>query len=164
MTKTDLRKLAAAGLCICILTGCGSNSDVKPETSKPAVSSGANAENTKDSSETGTNDLLDFAQMLGTVLEFTDSGCSVSQAKEYDGGAGLIEDAAGAENKDNGVSVTYNSGCEFVIATVNAQYGVTNVTTGSISDVKKQSKVYLYGEFADTLHFNASKVVIAHWE
>ena len=37
---------------------------------------------------------------------------------------------------------------------------VTNITTGSISDVKKQSNVYLYGEFSDTLHFNATKVVI----
>ena len=27
--------------------------------------------------------------------------------------------------------------------------------------VKKQSNVYLYGEFADTSHFNATKVVIA---
>ena len=66
--------------------------------------------------------------------------------------------------KENAVSVTYNPDCEFVIATVNAQSGVTNVTTGSISDVKKQSEVYLYGEFADTNHFNATKVVIAHWE
>ena len=69
------------------------------------------------------------------------------------------------ENKDNAVSVTYNPDCEFVIATLSKQSGsVTNVTTGSISDVKKQSSVYLYGEFADTNHFNATKVVIARWE
>jgi len=68
------------------------------------------------------------------------------------------------ENKDNSVSVTYNPDCEFVIATVSAQSGVTNTTTGSISDVKKQSEVYLYGEFSDTNHFNATKVVIARWE
>lgn len=49
--------------------------------------------------------------------------------------------------------------------TLNKQLGsVTNITTGSISDVKKQSDVYLYGEFADTLHFNATKVVVARWE
>ncbi|HBF8724175.1 TPA: chitinase, partial [Clostridioides difficile] len=54
--------------------------------------------------------------------------------------------------------------CEFVVATLNKQSGVTNVTTGSISDVKKQSEVYLYGEFADTNHFNATKVVVARWE
>ena len=72
---------------------------------------------------------------------------------------------AGLENKDNAVSVTYNQDCEFVVATLNKQLGsVTNITTGSISDVKKQSNVYLYGEFSDTLHFNATKVVIARWE
>ena len=85
-------------------------------------------------------------------------------SKEIEGGAGIKSEAAGLENKDNAVSVTYNPDCEFVIATVNAQSGVRNVTTGSISDVKKQSNVYLYGEFADTSHFNATKVVIACWE
>ena len=89
---------------------------------------------------------------------------SVSQAKEIEGGAGIKSEAAGLENKDNAVSVTYNPDCEFVVATLNKQSGVTNVTTGSISDVKKQSNVYLYGKFADTSHFNATKVVIARWE
>ena len=82
-----------------------------------------------------------------------------------DFGAEVIKiEAPGMEKKENAVSVTYNPDCEFVIATVNAQSGVRNVTTGSISDVKKQSEVYLYGEFSDTLHFNATKVVVARWE
>ena len=98
--------------------------------------------------------------MRGSVLEFTDNGCLVNQAKDIEGGAGIKIEAPGMEKKENAVSVTYNPDCEFVIATVNAQSGVTNVTTGSISDVKKQSEVYLYGEFADTNHFNATKVVM----
>ena len=61
------------------------------------------------------------------------------------------------EKKENAVSVTYNPDCEFVIATVNAQSGVTNVTTGSISDVKKQSEVYLYGEFDRHTSFQCNK-------
>jgi len=97
-------------------------------------------------------------------LEFTDNGCLVNQAKDIEGGAGIKIEAPGMEKKENAVSVTYNPDCEFVIATVNAQSGVRNVTTGSISDVKKQSEVYLYGEFSDTLHFNATKVVVARWE
>ena len=148
MQKTNISKLVAVGLCICTLMGCGTNSDVKPDTSKPLVNS----------------NLLDAADMQGSVLEFTETGCSVSQAKEIEGGAGLIAEAEGMENKDNAVSVTYNQDCEFVIAALNIHSGVTNVTTGSISDVKKQSEVYLYGEFADTLHFNATKVVIARME
>lgn len=165
MKKTNISKLVAVGLCICVLTGCGASPDVKPDTSKPAVNSNTNEENIKGSSESGTNDLLDSAKMSGSVLEFTDSGCSVNQAKDIDGGAGLKMEAEGMENKDNAVTVTYNPDCEFVIATVNAQSGgVTNVTTGSISDVKKQSNVYLHGELSDTLHFNATKVVILRWE
>lgn len=156
MQKTNISKLVAVGLCICALTGCGTNPDVKPDTSKSIVNSNTNEENT--------NDLLDAADMQGSVLEFTETGCSVSQAKEIEGGAGLIAEAEGMENKDNAVSVTYNQDCEFVIAALNIHSGVTNVTTGSISDVKKQSEVYLYGEFADTLHFNATKVVIARME
>ena len=154
MKKTNISKFVAVGLCICALTGCGASPDEKPDTSNPIVNSNTNEE----------NDILESANLIGSVLEFTDNGCSVSQAKEIEGGAGIKSEAPGLENKDNAVSVTYNPDCEFVIATVSAHSGVTNVTTGSISDVKKQSNVYLYGEFADTNHFNATKVVIACWE
>ena len=161
MKKTNISKFIAVGLCICALTGCGASPNEKPDTSNPIVNSNTNEENTNGSSENKGNDILESANLRGSVLEFTDNGCLVNQAKDIEGGAGIKIEAPGMENKDNAVSVTYNPDCEFVIATVNAQSGVTNVTTGSISDVKKQSEVYLYGEFADTLHFNATKVVIA---
>ena len=161
---SDVQKGENVGLCICALTGCGASPNEKPDTSNPIVNSNTNEENTNGSSENKGNDILESANLRGSVLEFTDNGCLVNQAKDIEGGAGIKIEAPGMENKDNAVSVTYNPDCEFVIATVNAQSGVTNVTTGSISDVKKQSEVYLYGEFADTLHFNATKVVIARWE
>lgn len=164
MKKTNISKLVAVGLCICALTGCGASPDVNPDTSNPSVNSNTNEENTNGSSQNEKDDLLNSADMQGEVLEFTETGCSVNQAKEIEGGDALKSEAEGMENKDNAVSVTYNQDCEFVIATVNAQSGVTDMTAGSISDVKKQSNVYLYGEFTDTLHFNATKVVIARWE
>ncbi len=164
MKKTNISKFIAVGLCICALTGCGESPDEKPDKSNPIVNSNTNEENANGSLENKGNDILESANLIGSVLEFTDNGCFVSQAKEIEGGAGVKIEAAGMENKDNSVSVTYNPDCEFVIATVSAQSGVTNTTTGSISDVKKQSEVYLYGEFSDTNHFNATKVVIARWE
>jgi ABC-type antimicrobial peptide transport system permease subunit len=164
MKKTNISKFIAVGLCICALTGCGASPDEKPDTSNPIVNSNTNEENANGSSENKGNDILESANLIGSVLEFTDNGCSVSQAKEIEGGAGIKSEAAGLENKDNAVSVTYNPDCEFVVATLNKQSGVTNVTTGSISDVKKQSEVYLYGEFADTNHFNATKVVVSEAE
>ena len=158
MKKTNISKLIAVGVCICTLTGCGASPDEKPDTPNPIVNSNTNEENKG-------NDILESANLIGDVLEFTEDGCLLKQAKEIDGGAGLQMEAPGMENKDNAVSVTYNPDCEFVIATLSKPSGsVTNVTTGSISDVKKQSSVYLYGEFADTNHFNATKVVIARWE
>ena len=164
MKKTNISKFVAVGLCICTLTGCGASPNEKPDTPNPVVNSNTNEENTNGSSE-NKGDVLESANLTGRVLEFTDNGCLLKQAKEIDGGAGLQMEAPGMENKDNAVSVTYNPDCEFVIATLSKQSGsVTNVTTGSISDVKKQSSVYLYGEFADTNHFNATKVVIARWE
>ena len=155
MKKTNISKFVAVGLCICALTGCGASPDEKPDTSNPIVNSNTNEENANGSSENKGNDILDSANLIGSVLEFTDNGCLVNQAKDIEGGAGIKIEAPGMEKKENAVSVTYNPDCEFVIATVNAQSGVRNVTTGSISDVKKQSEVYLYGEFSDTLHFNA---------
>ena len=165
MKKTNISKFIAVGLCICALTGCGASPNEKPDTSNPIVNSNTNEENTNGSSENKGNDILESANLRGSVLEFTDNGCLVNQAKDIEGGAGIKIEAPGMENKDNAVSVTYNPDCEFVVATLNKQLGsVTNITTGSISDVKKQSDVYLYGEFADTLHFNATKVVVARWE
>lgn len=165
MKKTNISKFIAVGLCICALTGCGASPDVNQDTSTPTVNSNVNVKNINGSSENGNNDLLNSADMQGSVLEFTDTGCSVNQAKEIDGGAGLKTEAEGMENTDNAVTVTYNPNCEFIVATLNEQSGtITNVANGSISDVKKQSEVYVYGEFADTLHFNAAKVVIARWE
>lgn len=163
MKKTNISKLAAVGLCICALTGCGASPDEKPDTPNPVVNSNTNEENINGSSE-NKGDVLESANLIGDVLEFTEDGCLLNQAKETDGGASMQIEAPGMENKDNAVSVTYTPECEFVIATVSAQSGVTNVTTGSISDVKKQSEVHLYGEFTDTNHFNATKVVIARWE
>ncbi|NTL99141.1 chitinase [Enterococcus faecium] len=173
MKKTNISNLVVVGLCIVALTGCGSNpevkpnvpnSEVKPHTSKSTVNSVTNEKNINDSSENAKNDFLNSADLQGDVLEFTDSGCSIKQAKVTDGGAGLQIEANGMENKDNAVSVTYTPTCEFVVATINAQSGVKNISTSSISDVKKNSSVYLFGEFADKLHFNAIKVVIARWE
>ncbi len=162
MKKTNISKFVAVGLCICTLTGCGASPNEKPDTPNPIVNSNTNEENANGSNKG--NDILESADLIGSVLEFRDNGCSVSQAKDIEGGAGVKMEAAGLENKDNAVSVTYNPNCEFVIATVSAQSGVRNVIKGSISDVKKQSNVYLYGEFADANHFKATKVVIARWE
>lgn len=83
--KTNISKFVAVGLCICALTGCGASPDEKPDTSNPIVNSNTNEENANGSSENKGNDILESANLMGSVLEFTDNGCSVSQAKEIEG-------------------------------------------------------------------------------
>lgn len=87
MKKTNISKFVAVGLCICALTGCGASPDEKPDMSNPIVNSNTNEENANDSSENKENDILESANLIGSVLEFTDNGCSVSQAKEIEGGS-----------------------------------------------------------------------------
>ena len=95
MKKTNISKFIAVGLCICALTGCGASPDEKPDTSNPIVNSNTNEENANGSSENKGNDILDSANLIGSVLEFTDNGCLVNQAKDIEGGAGIKIEAPG---------------------------------------------------------------------
>ena len=99
MKKTNISKFIAVGLCICALTGCGASPDEKPDTSNPIVNSNTNEENANGSSENKGNDILDSANLIGSVLEFTDNGCLVNQAKDIEGGAGIKIEAPGMEKK-----------------------------------------------------------------
>ena len=69
------------------------------------------------------------------------------------------------ENKENAVTVNYSADCEFLLAELNTQAeDLTNVTRGSVSDIKKQSIVYVYGNFIDAHNLNADKIIIARFE
>ncbi len=116
MKKTNISKFVAVGLCICALTGCGASPDEKPDTSNPIVNSNTNEENANGSSENKGNDILDSANLIGSVLEFTDNGCLVNQAKDIEGGAGIKIEAPGMEKKENAVSVTVgNRGVKYEV-------------------------------------------------
>ena len=109
--------------------------------------------------------MLDSATLSGSVLDFTDNSCSVSPDELIDNGAGMKSSADGYENEDTAVTVNYNSDCTFVIATLNGETNsITNTTDGSASDVKKQSQIFVYGDYADTYTLNADKVIIARYE
>lgn len=160
MKRKKFGRIVLFGLCACALTGCGTSKSSMPQTQIQSGDTGSSAETSGDNSG---SDLMESATIIGNVLDFSDNSCSVSQAKQLEGGEGMIIAADGQENQDNTVTVNYNTGCEFLIATITSG-AITSVTNGSVSDVKKQSQVFIYGDFVDTYHLNADKIIVAHYE
>ena len=152
------------GLCIFALAGCGQSGSDTPRT--PVQSDSAGGSGAPDTSGSNSNgSIIDSAALTGNVIDFSDSGCSVSQEQKIEGGAALKSEAEGQENKENAVTVNYSADCEFLLAELNTQAeDLTNVTRGSVSDIKKQSIVYVYGDFVDAHNLNADKIIIARFE
>lgn len=102
------------------------------------------------------------AAMTGSVVEFSDGSCTVSAAvTEDDGKTGVIA-APGYENEDTNVVVTYQEGCVVQIATIYTSTGIAELEQASVSDIKKQASVIIYGSFEDTQHVTATKIIICH--
>ena len=106
--------------------------------------------------------LYGSAAMTGSVVDFSDSSCTVSPAvPEDDGKTGVIA-APGYESEDTNVTVTYVEDCVVQIATIHTSTGVAELKQASVSDIKKQSSVIIYGNFEDTYHISATKIIICH--
>ena len=106
--------------------------------------------------------LYGSAAITGSVVDFSDSSCTVSPAvTEDDGKTGVIA-APGYESEDTNVTVTYDEDCVVQIATIHTSTGVAELKQSSVSDIKKQSSVIIYGNFEDTYHISATKIIICH--
>lgn len=153
------------GLCIFALAGCGQTRSDTPRTPVQSGSAAGSSDSPDTSGSNSSGSIIDSASLTGNVIDFSDSGCSVSQAQKIEGGAALKSEAEGQENKENAVTVNYSADCEFLLAELNTQAeDLTNVTRGSVSDIKKQSIVYVYGDFVDAHNLNADKIIIARFE
>ncbi len=128
----------------------------------------ASQENQNNATANDTNEKVDAdslyasAAMTGSVVDFSDDSCTVSAAvTEDDGKTGVIA-APGYENEDTNVVVTYQEGCVVQIATIYTSTGVAELEQASVSDIKKQASVIIYGSFEDTQHVTATKIIICH--
>lgn len=106
--------------------------------------------------------LYSLAAMTGSVVDFSDGGCTVSAAiTEDDGKTGVVA-APGYESEDTNVVVTYQEGCVVQIATIYTSTGIAELEQASVADIKKQASVIIYGSFEDTHHVSATKIIICH--
>lgn len=118
---------------------------------------------TNDTSEkVDADSLYASAAMTGSVVDFSDGGCTVSAAVTEDDGKTGVVAAPGYENEDTNITVTYQKGCVVQIATIYTSTGIAELEQASIDNIKKQASIIIYGSFEDTHHVSATKIIICH--
>ena len=113
----------------------------------------------------GDGGFLEGAQLQGTVVEFSETGFTLSPASTEADGKVLAEVAPGSESDENNVQITY---------TDNTVFQIINYSKDSLSElsredtdkesVKKQSSVAVFGSCQDTYHWTADKILIIRYQ
>lgn len=167
MKNTNLIKGLLIGLCVFTLVGCktnGSSDNDNLKNSNTPVTENQSNSSGKNNGGTEADDLIDSATLMGSVIDFSDKGCSVSQVTSEDGGKSAKVAAPGSENADTTVHIKYESDCIFQIATISITTGKATITNASILDIKKQTSLIIYGDFDNTHNLSATKVLLARYQ
>ena len=153
--------------------GTGSNSEPDAPDSNEIKDSGevaSNNETGNSSSAEGNTESVYFegADLNGRVLEFSDTGFTITPAYTEvfaDGTRGSWEAAPGKENAENNIYVTYTEDTVFEVVyfSVNLQ-DVSSREDADKSSIKKQTLVYVFGSSEDEKNWTADKVIIQKWD
>ena len=110
-------------------------------------------------------EFLEGARLQGTVVEFSETGFTLSPATTEADGKVLAEAAPGSESDENNVQITY---------TDNTVFQIINYSKDSLSElsredtdkesVKKQSSVAVFGSCQDAYHWTADKILIIRFQ
>lgn len=110
-------------------------------------------------------EFLEGARLQGTVVEFSETGFTLTPATTEADGKVLAEAAPGSESDENNVQITY---------TDNTVFQIINYSKDSLSElsredtdkesVKKQSSVAVFGSCQDTYHWTADKILIIRYQ
>ena len=110
-------------------------------------------------------EFLEGARLQGTVVEFSETGFTLSPATTEADGKVLAEVALGSESDENNVQITY---------TDNTVFQIINYSKDSLSElsredtdkesVKKQSNVAVFGSCQDAYHWTADKILIIRFQ
>lgn len=77
----------------------------------------------------------------------------------------MVEAAPGAEQKEDLVTVTYDSDVTFEVITID-KASLTELSREETEkeSIKKQTSVLVFGSCQDTYHWTADKVMILRWK
>ena len=163
------------GMCVPALYGCGvsegggsQNTDYNAANDNTVNDSKENdtpnaADHAGTSDNTDGENLIRSSALQGSVVEFSDSGCIVAPVTNEDENTAAVA-APGNENEETNVNISYKTDCIFQKADINITTGKAGINDASISDIKKQTSLLIYGDFEDTHHLTAEKIVIVRYE
>lgn len=120
------------------------------------------------SGSTGGRACFDGADLEGSVVEFSETGFTLSPATtETDEGGGMemAQAAPGSENAKDNIQITYTDSTVFQIVNLSAssQSEISREDTDK-DTVKKQSGVCVFGSCQDTHNWTADKILILRWQ
>lgn len=109
---------------------------------------------------------IDGSTVQGSVLEFSEDGCTITPVEAQVSGEGqeAIQAAPGEEDPEKNVLIHYQEGCLFQVVKINVAAGTTDFSDASVSDVKKQTSLIIFGEWTDSRSVKASRVYITRYE
>ena len=139
MKKRIMVIILAATLGAAVITGCGDNT--ASDTGKSVV------------------DMLSEANMVATVVDFSESGCTVIKGTESEDEQKLASAGGDVDDKSK-INVVYSNSVSFQLATATVGASDANLEDTGKSKLKKESNVYLYGTYQDDGTFLADKVII----
>ena len=171
------------------MAGCGKDAADSPriptqETQQDNVADGAqvnkendapleqgadnNAADNRSSGSRGDGEFYDGANLQGNVVEFSETGFSLSPATteiDAEGGQVLANEEPGAESDEGNIQITYTDNTVFQIVTIDisSQSELSREDTDKES-VKKQSSVAVFGSCQDTDHWTADKILILRYQ
>lgn len=163
MKKAKIPIGIVTALCAVSLAGCETNHIPKKEnysTKENSILSESTNESTDESTDEGT----DSQEVYGHVVEFAEDGCTISPLETSADGNEAFAAAPGFEDPEKNINIHYQEGCIFQAVKINALTGAKKFSDAEISDIKKQTSLIIYGEWADTHSLKAEKVYIAHYE
>ena len=188
MWKKAIGIICAGGLSVICLAGCGKDAAGSPkiptqeiqqnnvvdeaQANNNMADDGAQANNNAADNEApgsiGDGEFYGGANLQGSVVEFSETGFSLSPANtEIDAGGGqvLAQEEPGSESDEGNIQITYTDNTIFQIVTIStsSQTELSREDTDKES-VNKQSSVGVFGSCQDTYHWTADKILIFKYQ
>lgn len=158
-----MKKKICIVLCLgCIgtlsIVGCSNKKFDSKVTGDNQISS-SNADDKENSADD--SEVLENADLCGAVLEFSDTGCNISIGTQTDD-AEMVPAPGAVVEEMNQVKIVYGENTYFQIS----HSTMTGITLEDCrkEEVKKQSMLYLYGDYQEDGTFLAKRVIIDRFE